>query len=338
MQRPEVKQILELWGIEMYKVRLVRNIYKIWTDQGIYCLKPVTERGSCLRFFDSVLRHVQSRDFQVQAHYEYTQNGEPFGVFNGNRWILTPWIDGKEIKYRSFKEVIEGARVLAKFHQAAEGYVPEIGIKVKDKQGKWPDKLVRRVGDIKDYIQTAQAEDSDFDRYFLKYADWILKSAEETLKLICNSNYDQKVEDSLEQVQICHGDPASRNFVIDKKGQIHMIDFDSMKFDLPVVDLWRFLRRVLNRNQWNMRLVTKIIDGYNSERRLDQDDYRLLAIFLEFPEKIWRVLHHYYERRGRENWSQYSSLRKLLKLLAQVEEREKFLAEFRNAYLKTFLE
>ncbi len=339
MQRQDVKSnlseaMLELWGIELKKVRMNRNVYKVWSDKGIFCLKPVTDKEKRLHFFDSVLRYVQSRDFAVQAHYIETLIGEPFGDFKGERLILTPWIEGREIKYRSYKEVVPAAKVLAKFHQAVEGYAAEKGIKVKDKQGKWPDKLARRVGDIEHYIQLAQNSDTEFDRYFLKYADWILKSTEDAFNRICDSGYIEKVEKSIERVQICHGDPASRNFVIDKAGQIHMIDFDSMKADLPIVDLWRFLRRVLSRDQWNLGLVKQIVDGYNSHYSLDQEDYLLLSIFLSFPEKIWRILHQYYDRRESEEWSQYSMLRRLRKLLAQVEKRERFLAEFRDVYLK----
>ncbi|AZR73769.1 hypothetical protein BBF96_10455 [Anoxybacter fermentans] len=332
MERREVFKALETWGIRPEKVRRVRGVFKVWTDREIYCLKPVKDSKKRLLFFDSVIRYVKSRGFQVLASYIHTPEGEPFGNYDGQNLILTPWIEGKEIRYRSIKEMIGAAKVLAEFHKAAEGYKPEPGIKVKDKLGKWPEKLARRVGDIEFYIELAEKEGSDFDWYFLKNADRILKDTKEAFIALRDSVYYKKVEESRNLTQICHGDPARRNFLIDKKGQIHLIDYDSMKLDLPITDLWRLLRRTLNRDQWDIDVIRRILDGYTEVRPLDQEDYQLLAIFLTFPEKVWRILRKYYEKRGRDGWSYKRLFRKLRKFLAQQENRARFLSEFKMIY------
>ena len=334
MRRKKVYDAIKIWGLKAKKVRRFKGLFKIWTDKGLYCLKPVKDNRARLYFFNSVIKHIQSQGFQRLTPYIPTVEGEPYGVYDEESFILIPWIDGKQIRYRSAKEIIGAAKLLAQYHNAVEGYQAEPGIKVKDKLGKWPEKLAKRVGDIEYYIQLARSEGTEFDNYFLENADWILADTTKSFVELRDSEYYQKVEEAKEKGHICHGDPAKRNFLIDKRDQLYLIDFDSMKRDIFITDVWRLLRRTLSRDQWDIHLVDQILESYQEMRSLDQAEYKLLWIYLKFPEKIWRTLRKFYEKRGREGWSYDKLFKKLRKLVEQNQSRAAFLKEFEEKYLK----
>lgn len=328
MHRKDVSQGLKLWGLKADQVTRVRSVFRIATADGDYSLKTTKDSPERIIFFDSVIRYVQKSGFYNLAPYIHTLNGEPFGFLGEKTIVLTPWMGEEEINYRSSEEIITAVQVLADFHQRAEGYQPEAGIKVRDKQGKWVDKLAKRYADIQFYRQLAEKNPGEFDQYFLKHADWILGHTEDAFQKMRDSDYQSKVSKSRKAVQICHGDPASRNFVIDDCRQVYLIDFDSLKFDLPIIDLWRFFRRVMSRDQWDIQLSKQLLNAYVQKRPLDKGDYQLLAILLRFPEKVWRILRKYYEKRDQNAWSEERYLSKLTALLHQSAARDRFLQQF----------
>lgn len=334
MRRKEAQQAMALWGLEAKRIRRVRSVFKVVTDQGVYCLKPVKDKEARLRFFDSVLRYVADKGFPILAPYIRTQAGELVGVHAEQRLILCPWIrDTKEINYRNIEEVTKAATVLGQFHYAAQGYLPEEGIQIKDKQGKWVEKLARRTQDVQYFIEMAKKSNRKYDHYFLEHAGWILNETSEAFFTMRESDYYGKVDESMYLNQLCHGDPSKRNFIKNSQGEVFLIDFDSMKSDLPVVDLWRFLRRILSRDQWKMEMIKPIIDGYTSQFPLDRRDFEILYSFLLFPEKIWRNAHKYYERQGWDSWSHDRLLRNFKRLVSQKEDRNRFLTEFKEIFL-----
>lgn len=334
MHKKEAQQAMDLWGLKAKKIRKVRSVFKVTTDEGVYCLKPVRDKETRLHFFDSVLGYAADQGFPILAPYIRTQSGELVGVNAEQRLILSPWIqDTNEIDYRNIEEVTKAAVVLGQFHYATQGYLPEEGIRVKDKQGKWVEKLAQRTRDVQCFIEKAKKSNNKYDQYFLEYAGWILNETSEAYFAMRASDYYEKVEESTELCQMCHGDPSKRNFIKNRQGEVFLIDFDSMKSDLPVVDLWRFLRRILSRDQWKMEKIKPIIDGYISQFPLDRRDFEILYSFLLFPEKIWRNAHKYYERQGWDGWSHDRLLKNFKRLVAQKEDRNRFLTEFKETFL-----
>lgn len=338
MRRQEVADAIRSWGLRPKKVVRVRAAFRVRTPEGTFCLKEVDDSEERLRFYDSVLRYVRSQGFTMLAPYIPTLTGECFAQYNEKKVVLLPWLAGNEISYTSAEDIAAAAEVLARFHRAAEGYEPEPGIRVKDKLGKWPEKLSRKVADLEEYREKAEKGYTEFDRYFLRYADWIYRHTADAARRICHSSYDRQVEESRERLTICHGDPSKRNFIRDRSGRMYLIDFESMKSDLPILDFWRLLRRTLARDMWDFAKVKLIIDGYNRGRTLSPGEYELLGILLTFPEKIWRIVHDYYEPGKKQGWTTKRFIRHLRRQVEQIGKMEHFLAKYHAVFLPEGME
>lgn len=331
-----ISELLQKWGLQVKKISPVRDAYKVYTDNGTYALKVVNESGKSLRFYYSVMCCATNRGFADLAGYIPTKTGEqPYARFNGRRVVLTPWIEGREIHYHSESDMIAAARTLAQFHRATRGYRPQEGIKVKEKWGRWLDKLRERADEVEYFTLYASKQEDEFDRALHKAADWVLQQSEGAVEALGDSDaYYELMNVSRAVLEVCHGDPAKRNFVVDKSGQMYLIDFDSMSADMSVIDLWHLLYRMLSRDLWDFKLVQKMLDAYSAINPLSREEYEVLGIFLTFPEKIWRVLRAYYE--GDSEWEGKSprELVKILKkLLDQRRAKDRFHAEYRREYL-----
>ena len=117
-----------------------------------------------------------------------------------------------------------------------------------------------------------------------------------------------------------------------------MISFDNICYDVQIGDLARFMRKILEKNNWNMGLGMEMIRAYSdkkamspyeSVRQLKPDEREYLCLRLAYPEKFWKIANHYYNANKAWGFGRY--LEKLEKIKAEEENREQFLA-----YMKHF--
>ena len=331
----DIPHILEAWGFKAGKILPQRDAFKVHTAQGVFALKAVSESSKTLRFYESVLHYAHFHGFTNFAPYIRTSKGKIGAKFNGQRVLLMPWIDGREIHYHSEREMVAAVETLAHFHRATRGYEPAEGLKLKEKCGKWLKRLEERADEVEYYTLLAMEKNDEFSRVFSKYGSWVETHAAEAVEALAESEvYHRRVLQNRSSVEICHGDPAKRNFILAKNGEMYLIDFESINADLAVIDLWQLFHRMLSRDLWDLKRVKKMLSAYTAINPLGVADLEILAIFLTFPQKLWRLLHAYYEGGGQ--WAGYSE-KEIIKLLrhflAQRESREHFLAAFRKEYL-----
>ena len=77
--------------------------------------------------------------------------------------------------------------------------------------------------------------------------------------------------------------------VLNDNMDVHVIDFDYCKRELRTFDISNFMIKVLKRVEWSMDFATAIIDSYNSVSALKPEEYKVLYVFLLFPQRYWRL-------------------------------------------------
>ena len=104
--------------------------------------------------------------------------------------------------------------------------------------------------------------------------------------------------------------------------------FDSFSFQMQVSDLANFMRKMLEKNNWNTGLGSDFIGTYDKVRRLSAQELRYLYYYLAYPEKFWKIANHYYN--AHKAWLSGRNIEKLEKLIAQERVREEFLVMMGN--------
>lgn len=65
---------------------------------------------------------------------------------------------------------------------------------------------------------------------------------------------------------ICHGDFNQHNVVF-RSEYAAVISFDNICYDVQIGDLARFMRKILEKNNWNMGLGMEMIRAYSDKKQ-----------------------------------------------------------------------
>lgn len=314
--RPE--QVLEQYELEVKSVSKGRESYICETNQGQKLLKEY--RGSMERaeFLTGMLEHLKDQGMLVETVMR-TREGMPFAVAEDEtRYALyDAWI-GAECDTRSREDMVLAAQKLAQMHNAAQTYEGEIPEFVRTDQNallSLYEKHNRELNKVKNYIR-AKKKKNEFEMLFFgQYEDFMQKAESVTAQLRA-----MPVEESL--VGFCHGDYNQHNVVFSKKGTA-IVHFDSFSYQIRVSDLANFMRKMLEKNDWNTDLGIELIRAYDRTRKLTFGELRCLYLYMAFPEKFWKIANHYYN--AHKAWISGRNIEKLDKLIRQEPVREQFL-------------
>ena len=104
-----------------------------------------------------------------------------------------------------------------------------------------------------------------------------------------------------------------------------MVGLEHFTYDLQVKDLANFVRKMMEKNDWNPMLGKMLIEEYQKERALLPQEKRCLYLMLAYPEKFWKLANHYHS--AHKTWLSERNVEKLKTLILQENEREQFLQE-----------
>jgi len=324
--------IMKLWGEIPVQVAQIRDVTKVITDRGERCLKKVKDIDRVLFMLD-VMNYVQERGFKRLAPCLPSQNSQMVEQYGGSYYVVQEWLDGRELDYANLDDMVFAGETLGLFHRASEGFISRKGYRAKNKLGTWPGKMENRLKDLELYLNIAKRSNppSPFEKKLIFSADWLSKHARESIKRLKGSKYGELVKEAEKKGFLVHGDAAARNFVF-FNGTVCLIDFDAVAKDICLVDLWRLLRRTLWRGHWELKIVNKIINSYKEVMPLDFRHREVLAAFLEFPEKPWKITRQYYEKRESKNWNEELLTEELESYLTQNKKFDRFIKKFRKSY------
>lgn len=134
--------------------------------------------------------------------------------------------------------------------------------------------------------------------------------------------YRNLYQQALQQRQYIHGSYNYHNLLIQGK-RIATTSFENAKAGIQVLDLYGFLRKVMEKNGWQCELGMQILEVYRQNRTLSEQECKLLYTLLLYPEKYWKQCNFYYN--GKKSWMSVKNYDKLLRLQAQEQDRRQFL-------------
>ena len=129
---------------------------------------------------------------------------------------------------------------------------------------------------------------------------------------------------SLGQVNIIHGSYTYHNVIMCEDG-IATTSFDKCTYGYKLMDLYYFLRKTMEKNDWKEPYGMAVLEGYDEVYTLENYEKQALACLLAYPEKFWKLASHYMN--GKKTWLSVKNMEKLELILAQMEARQDFIAK-----------
>ncbi len=119
------------------------------------------------------------------------------------------------------------------------------------------------------------------------------------------------------------GQPRQLAKCVVSSAKIATVNFDKAVFGIQVCDLYQYMRKVMEKNNWQYPLGERILEAYEQVRALSMREKKLLAILLAYPEKFWKITNYYYN--SRKSLIPQKNMEKLEMLLEQQAPKKEFL-------------
>ena len=162
----------------------------------------------------------------------------------------------------------------------------------------------------------------DFELVFLKHFDEMYACAESALQELRSSDYGMLYERCLQEHTLIHGDYNYHNVLMTYSG-VATTNFEHVEENLQIMDFYYFLRKVMEKNHWDVALGDRMINCYQKYHPMDARELECISIWLAYPEKFWKSANFYYC--SRKAWIPAKNLEKLELVIRQSEEKKQFL-------------
>lgn len=248
---------------------------------------------------------------------------------DGGQYLLKYWFQGRECDIKKPAELLAATGNLAKLHmlmchEMENPVTPGTHLKEEYIRHNRELKKVRR-------FMRGISPKGAFESAFLKYYEQMYRWADLAVKELESSAYDRLYRESIEHSCMTHGEYNYHNILMLPGNRIAVTNFEKFKRDVQVEDLYYFLRKVLEKQGWKVRLGDNMLNAYSAIRPLTEEELEYLKIRLCYPEKFWKIANSYYH--SNKAWISAKSIEKLDVAIRQTEEKRRFLEEIFSFHL-----
>lgn len=328
-----LQKIENLYGVKIFSTKQIRGVHCLHTDQGDLCLKKIEYNLKKFLFIYHAMEHLLEHNFKQLPAFIHTLTGEPYFNFQEENYFLSEWLSGRECNFKNPVDLEIALVTLARMHRFSKGFQPPGQIKQRSRLEIWPDRLKKRTANLKKFKELAinKTNPTKIDRYFLKHINSKLADCKKAIKLIDTPIYRNLVKKIKDEGSFCHNDFVYHNVLINdqesykKPPKAYILDFDYCRYDLRVYDLARVIRRIIKEKKYQNDFLDIILSAYNSEYPLETEEYQILAGFLQFPQRFWRIADRYYNQK--QAWSEKKYYTQMKNSVRRFQHRKRLIKE-----------
>lgn len=350
-------EALEQYEMEVTTVRKGRGAWICETDRGMRLLKEYRGTVRRLEFEDQVLGMLDTRTSLRTDQYERNKEGELLTMAgDGTRYILKEWYGDRECNIRDGCEVRQAIARLAMLHGQLRR-IPfkeewNMGSICKESPDREMDRHIREMQKARNFIRGKRGK-TEFELSIMGSYDYFYeqaRAARDEMKhlletqenetgsytqtvsigggerLMAAELFDQRAAADSPAVPsgfgLCHGD-LDQHHVLMGRGYMAIVEYNRMHLGLQVCDLYRLMRKALEKHGWDTELGLSMVDSYQRVRPMDKRERKSLTCMFLFPEKYWKQLNFYYNTN--KAWIPAKSTDKVRNLESQEAARRQFI-------------
>jgi Ser/Thr protein kinase RdoA (MazF antagonist) len=346
-------ELFRQYNIKIYNTYRIRGAFILETDKGLKLLKSLESSNSRIEFESALLEYLIIQNYPYVDMYVRNNANEIITEDSaGNKYVLKNWFPGDECNLRDEADVGDAAANLALLHSMLRE-VPLQDEQITHNAGydliEVFDKRNRELKRVRSYIREKRKK-NEFELCYLNCYDEFYNQAQLATKLLTESNYNELIREAVEHKYICHGNYTYHNIIMLKPGQtafgnwknpqnesllsaagiknkinanMATTNFDKACIGIQIMDLYQFLRKVMEKNDWELDYGSMILETYSGILPIDKDELKLLYILLLYPEKFWKITNFYYN--GKKSWVPQRNIQKLIGIQEQMERKKQFM-------------
>lgn len=287
-------------------------------EEGLFMLQPFEGSERRLQLQQQLLKTLEGEGFPVDTIIPDREGNLIVKDEQENGYILRRWLEGRECDTRSERELLLAASRLGAMH-----CVMKLPLDQKDVQEPPELEFIRHnreLQKIRKFIRKKRPS-HDFEREYLAHVEEYLQWGQEALLMLQQSKVCGLLQKSLEEGCVCHGE-FNQHHLLFERPKIMVTGFDRWKFGLQVSDLYCFMRKILEKYNWDISLGKKLLSAYDRERKLSDEEHDYLKICFSYPEKYWKIADYYYSHN--KAWISEKNVKKLRTVTAQKRQWRNF--------------
>ena len=357
-------EALDQYDMDVRSVRKGRGSWICETDQGCRLLKEYRGTARRLEFEDEVLGGLDTRTSLRTDRYLRNREGSLLTVTgDGTRYILKDWYLDRDCNIKDGYEIRQALSRLAMLHSQLR----KVEFKEEWNMGSiLPEPLEeelerhnREMQRARNYIR-AKRRKSEFELCVIGSYQMFYDQALEAVQGIrglwdsgdraegAAGAFDAETDpdsDSLMAAEVgrvadtnatakngrkplylCHGD-LDQHHVLMGGSYTAIIEYNRMHLGIQISDLYRFMRKVMEKHGWNLDLGLSMLDSYERILPIDHKERMCLYYLFLYPEKYWKQLNFYYN--ANKAWIPGRNTDKIRSLGEQQQARNSFLKRLR---------
>lgn len=314
-------EVLKQYDIEMRSVARGRGGMLIETGSGVKLFLECVQPNAFYERENEITAAVTESGYNLVDTYCKNHSGEIITVDDdGRRYLLKNWFDGRECNTRDIGDICDAIQALARLHTAMEN----VRVQSAERRGEaLCDTYVRHMKELKmasNYLKNKKKR-TEFELLAYRNVAAFYEEAVAAVGKLNSPVIKECFRSVYERGELCHGSFNYHN-VIFTEGRVAVTNFDKCRNECQMLDLYQFMRKILEKYDWSIELAYKLLDEYNHAKALSQADMELLSAMFAFPEKFWKIINYYLN--ANKAWIPPKSIEKLKVAVEQNPNRRKF--------------
>ena len=317
-------EVLKQYEGEAISVRRGRGAWICEYPDGLRLLKEYRGTQKRLEFESAVQEELlQMAVCRVDSYVKNREDGLMTAGLDGVKYVLKNWFSERECSLRDRKEILFCIRQIAALHKTLQKILWReewsLGSTVLPALSEEMARHNREMKRVRNFIRTKRKK-TEFELRVMQNFDEYYHQALHAEKGLEPLDHDQAGN----RLFLCHGDLDQHHILLLPESQTAAFTgFSQMHLGRQMSDLYRFMRKVMEKHGWDEFLGYAMLEAYNAVLPMTEDDRNYLYFLFLYPEKYWKQLNYYYN--ANKAWIPEKNVEKLKTLEAQQGSRNRFL-------------
>ncbi|MBE5886961.1 MAG: CotS family spore coat protein [Lachnospiraceae bacterium] len=307
--------ILENYDFTVAKTRKARGAFVCETDRGMKILKEYQAPVSKLGLMDVLLRNVADKS-EINVDTLVADKEGKFISYDreGMGYVVKDYFEGRECSPKDVEDLKLAMSSLALLHEGL--FYPEEAMPEGLHRFDLEEDVARQnrgLKKIRSFIR-GRGRKTEFELALLDAYTVFLDKAVKVEERIGSEDFSGLYNDIESKRQFAHGDFQYHNILFGNE-KAAIINFEKCQWDSRVRDVALFLRKTLEKADWDITLGSLLLEEYEQVNPFTEEEKRQLFYRLAYPEKFRKIANFYYNSNKAFLSGQYmSKLQNVLRL------------------------
>lgn len=341
-------EVLNQYDVKIMGCVRGRGGILVSTDKGEKLLLECSKQDKYYLREDCITRAVKENGFENVDTYVRNSDNEIISVLpdEGRKYVLKDMYPGSECNVKNLRDIKASVSTMAKLHIALNAASRSLCINysgVRLSRGSIKDTVVRHTRELKmaeNYLKNKKRR-TEYELTIYRQLGKFYSEARTAVDMLQNSEVEARLEKALDSNELVHGNFNYHNVIICDKPErgnypagsntsgvmTAVTNMEKCRIDCQIWDLYQFMRKILEKYNWDIDLAFKMLDEYDKVKPIEDGELKVLSVLFTFPEKFWKITNYYYNMN--KAWVPPKSIEKLESCIAQNGRRLDFLATIR---------